>query len=177
MKTHCILSQAARLFMIVSVAGFVCLFQTHAYAGPSAVVKKANTAASILVTVPADGKAVTYVLGDRTWRIEPGQTRVLPVGATKIKLPMGTILTAVMPSAKSMEPVKNVYTVKDPITLDALTPEAIAANADSIVPGIQPTGDTGPTIADLINAVTSASTTTVNPINVMGDAVTDGNQP
>ncbi|BDS07615.1 hypothetical protein NT6N_26550 [Oceaniferula spumae] len=180
MKLKKSFSITSQIFLLASLLAVVGFSATNTYAGPPSAVTKSKSAATILVKVPEGGKAVTYTLGGKTWKVEPGQSAVLPIGATKIHLPAGTILIASIPSAKSMAPVEYPYTVKNPITLDALTPEAIAANSDSIVPGTLPTRNPllpSPTLRDLIDAVNSAGTNTVNPTNVMGDEVTDGNQP
>ncbi len=165
--------------MAVVAIILTCAVGSRAYAGPPSVVTKAQSASTILVTVPPNGKPVTYVLGNKVWTVKPGQTAVLPAAATKISLPAGTILKVSIPSAKSMEPTKYAYTVNQPITLNALTPEAIQTNAQFITPGtgtiagnVQlPTG----TMIDLIEAVSSASGTTVDPFNVLHGDVTDGN--
>ncbi len=151
------------------------------YAGPPSVVKEANQAATISVTIPPNAEPATYVLGDKKWTIQPGETAVLPAAATRIYLPVGTVIRTLTPSAKSMEPTEQAYTVSQPITLPTLTPGAIRTNEQFITPGGGVSTPTGlvhlppGTIADLVDAVFSASGTTVNPHNVLGEGVTDGN--
>lgn len=173
------LPMISKALMVVTLS-LTTVSVPYAYAGAPSAVAKSQSAATILVTVPTGGKPVTYVLGDKIWTVKPGQTVVLPAGATKISLPAGTILTASVPSAKSLTPTKHVYTVSQPITLSALTPASIKDNAPFITPGSGPSGNgiqlPSGTITDLIDAVSSASGTTINPFNVLGEEVTDGNQ-
>jgi len=162
------------------VTGFVPILVTPVMAGAPSVVKEVQSESTILVTVPPNGKPVTYVLGDKVWTIQPGQTAVLPAGATRIHLPVGTILTVSIPSAKSMEPTKYPYTVNHPISMDALTPDTIQTNSPFMTPG----GGTVPagniqlpsgTIAGLIPQIFSPSGTTTNPFTVLQGGVTDTN--
>ncbi|MBT8038344.1 MAG: hypothetical protein KJO21_12455 [Verrucomicrobiae bacterium] len=151
-----------------------------AQAGPPSAVTQAKTAATILVSVPANGAPVTYMVGRKSWTVQPGQTMVLPAAATKISLPVGTIITSSVPSAKSMDPTKQTYTVNKPIYLAALTPDSIRSNSSAFTPGNDPSiagniQHQSRAVKQLIEAVTSASGSTVNPLNVLGDAVTDGN--
>ncbi len=153
-----------------------------AYAGPPSIVREANRAATISVTVPPGSKPVTYMLGNKKWTVQPGQTAVLPASATRIYLPVGTIITVLVPSEKSMEPTKHAYTVDQPVELPALTPVAIRASEQSITPGAQlpvPGGGTiqlpSGTIVDLVNAAAGSGSTALNPHNVLGEGVTDGN--
>lgn len=178
MNTH---FKSLRCAVVALTIAFSTALSPSVFAGPPSAVIKSQSAATILVTVPQNGKAVTYVLGDKIWTVRPGQTVVLPAGATKISLPAGTILTASIPSAKSMDPTKHVFTVNQPITLATLTPASIRANEQFITPGGGGVGGgiqlPSATITDLINAVSSASGNTVNPFNVLGEETTDGNQP
>lgn len=143
-------------------------------AAPPAAVKESQAKTSLEVTVPADGTPVTYEIDGELQTIASGQTATIPAGATKINLPVGTLITLVVPSGGDAGPVKQQFVVSQPVTLDALTAEAVQANSGAITP-VESTDIRlpSPTITGLIEGVRNIAKRSVNPFDAL--TVTDGN--
>lgn len=94
-------------------------------ARPPAAVTKAQSTATIFITVPLKVKPVSYVFDGKLWTARSqrglGETITLPAAATSISLSRGAIITSSVPSADGGEAVKVDYTVTRPITLKSLT--------------------------------------------------------
>ena len=115
------------------------LSQTASARPPSAVTKAQSTA-TIFVTVLPGVSPVSYVLGDKICTARShygtvGDTVILPAAAKNISLTKGAIITTSVPSADGGEAIKKDYTITRDITVEALTSKAIREIGPYIVPG------------------------------------------
>lgn len=122
--------------MSAVIIGATVLASHHqAAARPPSAVTKAQSTATIFVSVPPKVGLVTYVFGGKIWTARQRETIALPAGASQISLTAGSIITASVPSADGGAPIKSDYTVNRKITLESLTSKAIKDISEYLTPG------------------------------------------
>lgn len=198
MNTH-ILSPRAHFGAFFALMACLLVAAPQLQAAPPAAIHSANAPATVYITVPASGAPATFMVGSKKTTVAAGSTVVLPKGAKNINLPKGTVVSASIPCEHCPKGLKLHYTVKKDIALAGFNPQSFASHKKHIKSGL-PAGQIqlpdyltshqcvckhrgngqislpSPTIANLIKAVLSASGgTVVNPFNVLGEGVTDGN--
>lgn len=144
------------------------------HAQAPAATQEAAATASLSVSVPAGSAPVTYTVDGQTVTIQPGESGTIPANATGIQLPAGCTVTATVTDA-SGETTTSSYSTESAVTLDAVTPAAISANASAFTPAVAPAGGASAQINALVNAVQVISANTVNPATISDGVSTDGN--
>ncbi|MBK1832307.1 hypothetical protein JIN77_16330 [Verrucomicrobiaceae bacterium R5-34] len=141
--------------------------------------------ASMSVAVPEGGAPVTYTVNGATVTIQPGQTGAIPPNATGVQLPAGCTISVTV-TEPGQEPTTSSFSVDSAVTLDAVTPAAISANASAFAPAAaaggsgaaatgSSSGSSGSKIQALVNAAQVLSANAVNPATISDGVSTDGN--
>ena len=131
---------SAFIALMAVIPALAAMILQPAYARPPSAVVKAQSSASVFVTVPPKVRPVTYTMGDKIWTIRADRgvasTVLLPAKASDISFSAGSILTTAVPSSEGSLPVTKDYTIKRAITLESLSADQVKDIADFIAPGV-----------------------------------------
>jgi len=178
MKTYIPQTFARTLIALTFATGGV-LTTTHVSAAAPAAVANAKSTLTAQVAVPSDGEPLTYMLKGKKVTVKPGETAKIPAGAKQINLPANAIFTVTSYRSGAEGASSNQYTVVKPVTLSALSPEALKSNDKAFVLTKQDGRIKLPSVSigKLVNILRGSTDTTVNPFNVLVvPQITDGNR-